>query len=48
VAWGIALGTPDDRLLFDITVSEAFPYSNFLAGGEDGVMLYRISAALKF
>ncbi len=48
VAWGIALGTPDDRLMFDITVSEAFPYSNFLAGGEDGVMLYRIAAALKF
>ncbi|OGS37488.1 MAG: hypothetical protein A2293_12595 [Elusimicrobia bacterium RIFOXYB2_FULL_49_7] len=48
VAWGITLGTPDDRLKFDVTVSEAFPYSSFLSGGEDGVLVSRISAALKF
>lgn len=48
VAWGIALGSPDDRLMFDITISEAFPYSNIFSGGEDGVMLTRIAAALKF
>lgn len=48
VGWGIALGTADDRLKFDVTMSEAFPYSNILSGGEDGVLVSRISAALKF
>jgi hypothetical protein len=48
VAWGICLGTPDDKLKFDVTVSEEFPYSNVLAGGEGGVMVTRIAAALKF
>ena len=37
VGWGIAIGTPDDRLKFDVTFSEAFPYSNILAGGEGGL-----------
>ncbi|OGJ90925.1 MAG: hypothetical protein A2268_09800 [Candidatus Raymondbacteria bacterium RifOxyA12_full_50_37] len=48
VAWGVALGTKDDALRFDITVSEEFPYSNIFAGGDEGIMLVRISAALKF
>ncbi len=48
VAWGIALGTPDDKLKFDVTVSEEFPYSNILSGGEGGVLVTRIAAALKF
>ncbi|MBL8025693.1 MAG: hypothetical protein JNL74_04745, partial [Fibrobacteres bacterium] len=48
VAWGICLGTADDKLKFDVTFSEEFPYSNVLAGAEDGVMVTRIAAALKF
>ncbi|MFH0919252.1 MAG: hypothetical protein V1913_02735 [Fibrobacterota bacterium] len=48
VGWGIAIGTPDDRLKFDITFSEAFPNSNIFAGGENGIIDSRISAALKF
>jgi hypothetical protein len=48
VGWGITLGTPDDRLRFDCTVSEEFPYSNIFSGGEDGIINSRISAALKF